>query len=35
MDEFVIEKSKEPKKIGMKRLIENCSKGDKKEIIKN
>lgn len=30
--EFVIEKSKGPKKIGMKRLIANCSSGEKKLI---
>jgi hypothetical protein len=30
--EFVIEKSKGPKNIGINLLIENCSKGDKKSI---
>jgi hypothetical protein len=36
-DEFVIEKSNVPIKIGIILLIENCSKGEKKDIksIKN
>jgi hypothetical protein len=33
IEEFVIEKSKTPIKIGMILLIENCSSGDAKNII--
>ena len=32
IDELVIEKSNWPIKIGIKRLIENCSSGEKKNI---
>jgi len=34
IEEFVIEKSSCPRKIGIKRLIENCSKGEKRNIEK-
>ncbi len=34
IEEFVIEKSNWPRKIGIKRLIENCSKGEKINIEK-
>jgi len=32
IEEFVIEKSREPIKIGINRLIENCSNGEKNNI---